>query len=311
MKQAYFHVIYLSIIAFLGYNYWSSVQAFKAFVPMNVQLNADSEVMENAAVFTCKAIEKGYKQYPNVFNLVIFSKSQNAVKAVNEVIDFIEKNKLELNLDTINPFNYKPNSPNNSFFADYKVAEIQSKLLKFSNVMIQFISDPKARQIIESQLITPKIIHDEYYWQMMKHQSLNGVLMQLSFLENQIKLDEITLLNYLYFEQIEKAGESIEFDSYKTAIAPKKATLIEGETFEADIYIAKFASNPINATIKVNGQILETKEGVAHFKSKKQSIGIKKITAETVIKNPWTGTTITSQGYFEYEVLPKCHRDCQ
>jgi hypothetical protein len=311
MKQSYFHLIYLSIIAFLGYNYWSSVQALKALPIMNSQLNVNSEAMRNAVEFTCKAIEKGYKQYPNPFNLASFSKSQNAVKIVNDALDFIKKNKSELNLDTINSLNYKLNSPNNSFFTDNKIAEIRNELVQFSNAIIKFISGPKSKQVIENQLTTIKIISNEYYWQSLKYQSLNGVLMQLSFLENQIKLDEITLLNYLYFEQIQKAGESIEFDSYKTAIAPRKAALIEGETFEADIYIAKYASNPINATITVNGKTLEIKDGVVHFKSKKQSIGVKKIIAESIIKNPWTGNTITTQGSFEYEVLPKCHRDCQ
>jgi hypothetical protein len=31
MKQWYFHVIYLSIIAFLGYNYWRDPSVKKAF----------------------------------------------------------------------------------------------------------------------------------------------------------------------------------------------------------------------------------------------------------------------------------------
>lgn len=50
MKQWYLHVIYLAIIAFLGYNYWLSVQAFKAFEQLNSQLNTDYDVMDNAAL---------------------------------------------------------------------------------------------------------------------------------------------------------------------------------------------------------------------------------------------------------------------
>jgi predicted negative regulator of RcsB-dependent stress response len=40
MKSIYFHVIYLAIIAYLGYNYWSSVQAFKAFLNTKFYPNA-------------------------------------------------------------------------------------------------------------------------------------------------------------------------------------------------------------------------------------------------------------------------------
>jgi hypothetical protein len=40
MKQAYLHVFYLTVIAFLGYNYWSSVQAFKAVLSTKCCQNA-------------------------------------------------------------------------------------------------------------------------------------------------------------------------------------------------------------------------------------------------------------------------------
>jgi hypothetical protein len=311
MKQILFHSIYLSIIAFLGFNYWSSVQAFKAFGHFNQQLNVDNVVMDNAIEFANKEIGKRCNQYPNAFNLLILNKAEMIQKSTDKLIDFIENNKKQLNLDTINSFNYVQNSPYNSFFNASKIAEIKNKLTQYSKELSYLTSNEKDKKGIENQLSTIKIVNNELYWQTLKYQSLNGVLMQLSFLENQIKLDVITMLNYLYFEQIQ-SGESIEFISYKTAIAPRKGVLIEGEVFEADIYIAKYASSlNNNAVIKVNGEILETKDGVAHFKSKKQTIGNKQITAESIINNPFTGNAITVNGSYEYQVLPKCSRDCQ
>lgn len=58
MKFLYVHVFYLVLIAFLGYNYWSSVQAFKAFEHLDRQLDTDSEMMKKSEVFVCKSIEK-------------------------------------------------------------------------------------------------------------------------------------------------------------------------------------------------------------------------------------------------------------
>jgi hypothetical protein len=312
MKQVLFHFIYLSIIAFLGFNYWSSVQAFKAFEHINQQLKMNNKVVNNAIEFTNKSIGKQCHQYPSVSNLVIFNKSQKATESMDKLVHFIKKNQNELNFDTINSFNYSQNSPKNSFFNDGKIAEMKNELIQYSNELSYLISNEKDKKSIDNQLCTMKIATNKPYWEALKYLPLNGALMQLSFLENQVKLDAITMLNYLFYEQIQTWGESIEFNAYKTAIAPNKGVLIEGETFEADIYIAKYASNfNNNAVIKVNGEILETKDGVAHFKSKKQTIGIKQITAESVIKNPFTGNIITVNGSFEYQVLPKCSRDCQ
>ena len=68
-------------------------------------------------------------------------------------------------------------------------------------------------------------------------------------------MDELSLLNY-YLKM--STGIDIRFDSFKTAIAPKKAVLIEGEIFEADIYLTPFSSYPSsNVTIKVNGEPLK------------------------------------------------------
>jgi hypothetical protein len=307
MKQWYFHVFYLTIIAFLSYNYWSSVQAFKAFEHLNQQLNTDSEMLKHSESFVYKSIEKSCKAYQSATNLAFLEKTEIVLKTGNGAVDFIEKNKNTLALFC--SFS-GVNSPNNSFFTDEKIGEIKNELAKFHDGLTHLIDDNKDKKAVEEQLCITKIINNESFWSRLKYLPLNGVAAELSSLRNQIQSDKILILNYL--ESKTSYSELRCWPDFRTAIAPKKAALIEGETFEADIFLAKYESVPsANLIIKVNGEPLEIKDGVAHFKSKNQTIGTKTIKAEALIRNPLTGQTTTTIGSFEYQVLPKCSRDCQ
>ncbi len=309
MKSIYLHVFYLTIIAFLSYNYWSSVQAFKAFEHLDRQLRVDAEIMKNAEISITQFIEKNYKAYPSAINLAFQGKSEIALKKGNQAIEFIEKNRNSLNLDTITHSDFKIISPNNSFVSPNKIEEIKTELMKFHDGLIHLITDIKDKKIIEDNLFIIKTLKNEAYWNRLKYLPLNGISAQLSALNSQIQSDKIVMLNY--FKNQIGGTEMICGPTFRTAIAPKKAALIEGETFEADIYLASYSSSPgSNVTFKVNGEPLEIHDGVAHFKSKNQTIGTKTIKAEAIIRNPLTGQTKTTEGSFEYQVLPKCSRDC-
>ena len=78
-----------------------------------------------------------------------------------------------------------------------------------------------------------------------------------------------------------------------------------------DTYLAQYSTYSGNdVTFIVNGQILPHPNGVAHFSADNQSVGLKKIKVEALIRNPLTGSTTSQFTELEYEVLPKCSRDC-
>jgi hypothetical protein len=307
MKSTYFHFIYCAIIAFLGYNYWSSVQAFKAFEHLNSQLTVDYGIMDNTAELLYAKFERNCTAYRTIFNAQSLNQCEMAIKANKKTLDFIKKNKVELGLIGSD---YKSNSPNNSFFSNKKIDEIKSELTHLHKDLIQIFADSSDKNLMDTTLYLLKTVNDTAYWHRLKYLPLSGVVNQLSFLENQIKVDEIIIINY--FSRKTESDYSIDDSYFKTAIAPKKAVLIEGESMEAEIYLAKYSSyHGNNVTIKVNGQQLEIKEGIAYFKSDNETVGTKIIKAESLVRNPLTGQTKITEGTFEYEVLPKCSRDCQ
>jgi hypothetical protein len=295
MKQWAIHLFYLTIIAFLSYNYWSSVQAFKAFEQLNEQLNIDNQLMDNAASGIFKNINKTVQAYQNTDNNRTNGQCEIAINAALSLHNDIAAIKTEL--------------LNNQSLTNTKINTIKENLKQFSNKLIDSINYKSDRDDVLKYCSLPKLMADNAYWESIKTLPKNGAIAELSLIQNKVKIDEITVLNYYYA----KTGcTTTREDYYKTAIAPKKAVIIEGETFEADVYIASYSSNlGSNVIIKVNGEPIEIKEGVAHFKSKNQTIGTKTIKAEAIIRNPLTGLTKTTEGTFEYQVLPKCSTNCQ
>jgi hypothetical protein len=318
MKQWYLHVFYLTIIAFLSYNYWSSVQAFKAFEQLDRQLRVDSGAIEESSFRLFRNIQKNCDAYRHPYNLRHYDNTVTASKAVDSLIAFIDAQKTEFinlngGLDTVK---YSPLINGNStktsaiFYADDKINQIKEKLTQLNRIFTDsIISDNWGKEKLMKHFRLPQLMTENDYWNTFKTLPANAVLAKLAALKNQIKIDEIAFLNYVEYET---APNYCGFTQFKTAIAPQNAVLIEGETFEADVYLSAYSSNPgNNVIIKVNGEPLEIKDGVAHFKSKNQTIGTKTIKAEALIRNPLTGQTTTSVGSFEYQVLPKCSRDCQ
>lgn len=317
MKQWYFHVIYLSIIAFLGYNYWSSVQAFKAFEQLDRQLKMDYGAIDELASRTFRNIQKNCDAYQYPHNMRQYINTITAKNAVDSLIAFIDAQKTEftdLN-GGLDMTKYAPLINGNStktskiFFSDTKINDIKDRLTGLNRIFIDSINYKGSKEKLMKEFRLPQLLTENDYLNPLKTLPANAVLAKLTALKNQIKIDEIAFLNY---EEGETAPNYCGFTSFKTAITPKKAVLVEGETFEADVYITSYSINlGKNVVIKVNGEPLEIKEGVAHLKSKNQTIGTKTIRAEVLIKNPLTGQTTTSVGSFEYQVLPKCSRDCQ
>jgi hypothetical protein len=318
MKQWYVHVFYIAIIAFLSYNYWSSVQAFKAFEHLDAQLRVDSGAIEESSSRIFRNIRKNCDAYRHPYNMRHYDNTVTVRKAVDSLIAFIDAQKTEFinlngGLDTVK---YSPLINGNStktsaiFYSDDKINQLKDRLAQLNRIFTDsIINDNWGKEKLMKQFRLPQLMTENDFWNTFKTLPANAILAKLAALKNQIKIDEIAFLNYT---EDRTAPDGWGYDRFKTAIAPKKAVLIEGEAFEADIYLAAYSgSTGRNTIIKVNGEPLEIKEGIAHFKSKNQTIGTKTIKAEAFIRNPLTGQTTTSVGSFEYQVLPKCSRDCQ
>lgn len=104
----------------------------------------------------------------------------------------------------------------------------------------------------------------------------------------------------------EKAGgKEIVFDKFFPVINAKKAYVIKGEKFEAEISLGAYSSDikPENIVLTVDGrQVPMGADGVATYSNTTSSTGAKKIKLSARVTNPLTGEVSTETSEFEYEV---------
>ncbi len=321
MKNLRFHLIYLVLIGFLTYQYWKKTQALAAAVGsidmFDKVLKINSEVVEKASMMIQNEINKQVNSFPNSVNVSYLAFAQNMMKVTSDVKFLFEKQKKEF-IVLSGDFEKKGNSAlvnrlssktSGQFFSEQKINEIREYLTRFERQLNYSINNNNNPSLRESYII-PKLLKNEAYWKTLKDKTSIVAVAQLTLLQNQIELDKVPYLN----EILAQIGGSVIIcgPTERVAIAPKKAALFQDEVFEADIYLAQYASIMSNdITFIVNNEELSLKDGVAHFATKDKTVGKKTVKVEARIRNPLTGQIISQFGEFEYEVLPKCAKNCQ
>ena len=289
MKNLYVHLIYLSIIGILSFQLWSkTTMTNQAFNQIEQVLEKDLKFFDYNIQDLKKATNANigrnstrYEQYKTIMD--------DLKKLSDSNMAMIDKSMLSI-------------KQGNSISID----KLNDSIYEFSNALSKLVKD-KGDSLALSKLSGLKkfLSNDSFNDMIQKRPAL-----YLNLLKNQIYSDELVLCNYI-LDKTTPVG-SCGVTPIKLAIVPKKAVIIEGEKFEADLYLASYLSNPGSGLIiTVNDESISIKEGIAHFKKNRSKIGLKTIKAQAKITNPATGETTTINSEFEYHVLPKCSKDCQ
>ena len=176
--------------------------------------------------------------------------------------------------------------------------------------VLQRVSDTNRLKDLQKRYLTNNLLNDSVYWQKLKNVSLSDAFTQLSLIQNLLFIETNLVLEY-YSDLI--GGKSISCNfGLRIAFAPKKLDLIEGETFEADIYTIEHLDNILDEpTFIVNNQVLKAQNETVHFIDPNLTIGEKIIKTEVRLKNRFTGEFISHFNEFKYRVRPKCAKNCQ
>lgn len=320
MTHLRIHLFYLALLGFLAYQYWTKTQALTEAVSSVEQFDKLLRANDLATSWGLKMELNNYdhifKAYRNEYTIALSEKVKNTTSVSDKISQWLDSQRegyiqLAGGFDKNNPdilVKHLETTPSSQFFTQNKISEIRDSLTHFQN-LIENVSDSKSLKELHEQYFILKLLQDTHYWEKLRNLTAAEALVQLSALQNKMTLDK---MSFLFRTLYSVTFEDIKFDAFHVAIAPQKAVLFEGETFKADIYLAQFTSNPgPNVSIFVNNKELSVKGGVAHFENMEQTFGKKNVRAIVHIKNFWTGQISTTVGEFEYEVLPKCSRDCK
>jgi gliding motility-associated protein GldM len=317
-RQLMINLMYLVLTAMLALNV--SAEIINAFFALNRGMKNSNGIVENSNGLVKQAIDKQVKAYPNASNQKYEGLAVKAQKISKDFEEYISGVTTELvtaaggpnpKYDDGRPIRYKDKDvTTNMFLKGGRGAEIEAKIASTRAAFLALLDgDAKGKAEMEKQiaLMVDAIPADSKAknWSELKFKQMPvaAVMPTLTKLVSDTKTSETALLNY-FFNQV--GGTDIKFDKFKVAIAPKKAYLIRGDKFEADVYLAAFSSNPgSNVSISVNGSGLPLREGVAHYETTPSGIGKQTIKASASIRNPLTGQTTSTEGSFEYEVGEK------
>jgi hypothetical protein len=288
MKNLWLHCIYISIIGVLGFQLWAKTDVSKqAFHQVDSVLESNNSFLSNTSEYLFDDIKREFSTNPEKYGHLI-NKGDTIVKTAESTTTFLEQQIMRSN----------------------KGKELNSLMIKdtlqaFSRNLNKIADSDSTTLLGKSQI--NKLMNNDTFWTSFKDNQAT----YLSLIKNQVKLDEIWYLNYINDKVSRKFEIRCSF-GYKVAIAPKKVVLVEGETFEADIYLVEYYKNYGSMlTFTVENENLPINEGVAHCSKKENTTGLKKINVKATVRNPATGESTTAISEFEYHVLPKCSQNCQ
>ena len=288
MKNLWLHGIYLSIIGILGFQLWSKTTETRyTFGQVDQVLKSNNEILRINSENILHEIEKNYSTNPNKYGYFFTGSKVNSVlfqSASNFIDKYENRAKLHENIN---------------------LNDLRDSMSILSKKASSIHDERDSLTLIKQCSLMKTIQNDTFWKSFMSNPSTNFQL-----LKNQIKLDELVYLNY-YLDKVSGKIEIIE-KMFHVVVAPKKAVLIEGEKFEADIFLAEYSRNPgTGLSFTVNNQDLSIKDGVANYSKTEKTTGLKTIKVNASIRNPATGESTKSFGEFEYHVLPKCSENCQ
>jgi gliding motility-associated protein GldM len=132
------------------------------------------------------------------------------------------------------------------------------------------------------------------------HMPVAAVMPMLTKFSNDSKTSETAVLNYL----MNKAGATdIKFDEFQPVLAAKKAYVISGEKYEAEVFLSAYSKSASGTTrITVNGSSVPMKDGKGQYSVATSKTGTFPVDVKISVTNPVTNETKSYNNKFEYEV---------
>ncbi|MCH2042641.1 MAG: hypothetical protein MK212_00750 [Saprospiraceae bacterium] len=135
-----------------------------------------------------------------------------------------------------------------------------------------------------------------------KQMPLAAVLPLLSQMQANARTAEADLVNKMAKLS---GGKVVEFDKFFPMISARKAYVIKGEKFEAEVSVGTYSSqiNPSDVTLTVNGSRLNVgADGKAQYTASANQLGKKTLKLGCSVRNPLTDEVKKGESTFEYEV---------
>ncbi len=330
-RQLMINLMYLVLTAMLALSL--SAEIFNAFYTLDDGNNNSNAIVATTNETIMKGINKQADTYKTPENKDAQQKATQVSAIVDDFNSYIEDMRQELidlsgGMDTVtgHPKGFsdtgvptrvlvegleQPGKPK----LEPRGEELKQKILSTRNALLALL-DEKDREGVASSL--PLKIDDlpakaiakakakgsDLTWQYFNFNQMPvaAVLPILSKYQVDAKSSATSVLNY-FMKKVK--GEALIMDKYEVVARSPKGYLLEGQKYEADIFLSAYSSQVKSMTVRVDGRSLPVKAGKAKYTETAGSIGTKNHNVTISLTNPLTKKTETYKGKFAYEVGQK------
>ncbi len=309
-RQKMINLMYLVLTALLALNV--SAEVLTAFVKMEQSIRKGTKIIEQKNEELYSKMEKQYQEN-KVKVGPWYRKAMELQHRSNSLFNFVQELKVKVVRAADGPKGDPTNihhKDDNNVGGQVMILEGGGKRLKdsinaYRDFLLSLLKDTATQlgRAIKETFDTRDIISEDkskvpWEYAMFDQLPLIAVVANLSKIQNDIRTTESSVLSYL-LEQV-GAGEW-KFNKLEPIVYSKKGYVLQGETYEAQIFIAAYdtTQQPI---VMVNGQKLPVKNGKGIYKVKATKVGTHKFGGVIMLKSPITGEYVKFPFKGQYEV---------
>lgn len=294
-RQRMINMMYLVLTALLALNI--SKDILEALTKLNEDLSSTVLTVEKKLAFIYQAFDLAASENPEKAG-IWRDKAYEVKKQADELHDYLEGIKNDL-IEITGGIDEKTNRPkgldNREKVANYllvneggKAREIRARLEQFRDNMKQYVDEEAALiNMLEASFNTEKKkvgdVMIEWENATFEHFPLAAVLPFITGIQANVRNAEADIISHL---QRNIGKTDLKFTDVYAVVKPNALFLTQGETYEAEIFLAAFDATQ-KPEIYINGQPLDPSlinNGIAKYRVPASSVGEKSYSGKIVIK---------------------------
>lgn len=304
------NLMYLVLTALLALNV--SAEVMNAFFSLDKGMKDSGLIVDRSNEAVLAGINKQADAYKSEQNEKYRNNAAQAKSIADGFISYVEGIRTNLFDKAGGPNPKVPGQPKdirnkdlttNMFINEGLGAEIQKKIEETRASLLALADNDKG---VEGSLplnieeLPSGVKAKNWAEYKFKQMPVAAVFPILGKMQSDAKNSYSAILNYC----AKKVGgeETIRFDSYEPVVSANKAYLIQGEKYEADVFLGAYSTQADNIRITAGGTGLAVQQGKAHYSAVASGLGEKKYNVTINVTNPLTKEVKTYSKEFAYEV---------
>ncbi|MFN8284810.1 MAG: gliding motility protein GldM [Chitinophagales bacterium] len=300
-RQQMINLMYLVLTALLALNV--SAEILNAFKTITRSLESSNKVIDEntKAVFGGFAIKKAKEQANESVTKFegLATQAMSETKALLDKIATLKKGIIDQagGPSTEGGIMEKPDDLDVSeryIIGEKRGDQLKADIDAYHKKMISMIDDTTFKSSFETKIVNTNTGFKEgWVTENFGHMPAVAAYTMLTKMETDIKNSEGQMVSYFYSrigdaKQLER--DDIVFDRFSAQITSPSSYILEGETFEANVFLSATSSKSSGTvTVNVNGSNLPVDEnGVAHYKAG-GGVGEHPVTGTISVRNDRTG----------------------